>query len=157
MATLFSRLFSLGYTLDPEQRKELGNIVKTQFFSTELKQKFYKKVDQQEAGTTFQVLYYDPRFTPRIDQLITFYAELHGIKNTPRKPKKEVPKKIFKPEKPLPKKTQHPSQKPTPQPIISKRKRIPISSGKRPIIIPSKPAYSAKPKSNPNNTTNGNV
>jgi hypothetical protein len=146
MATLFSRLFSLGYTLDTEQRKELGNIVKTQFFQTDLKQKFYKKVDQQEAGVTFQVLYYDPRFTPRIDQLITFYAELHGIKNTPRKPKKEVQKKIFKPEKPLPKKTQTPTQRPEPQKVITKRKRIPISSGKQPIIFPSKPAYSAKPK-----------
>lgn len=149
MATLFSRLFALEYRLTEAQKLELGAIIKEQFFITKatspVRLGFFKK-EQTEANVTYEVFDYDPKFTPRIDQLITFYAELHGIKNTPRKPKKEVPKKIFKPEKPLPKKTQTPTQRPEPQKVITKRKRIPISSGKQPIILPSKPAYSAKPK-----------
>jgi hypothetical protein len=133
MATLHQRLCNLGYILSVEQKQELGKIVKEQFFNTPMKEKFYRKVDQKEHGQVLKVLFYDKRFTPRIDQLITFFAELHGLKSEPNVSRgtSVVEHKHI--------------EKPHPQPSVPIRKRE-----RKRITPPSakQPAYSAKPKNN---------
>jgi len=120
MATLLARLTATGFRhLSREQRQQLGEIVKKQFFQTPLKKRYYKKVEQTEKGETFQVLYYDPRFSHRIDDLIKFYCEYHRIQPKPVAP--YPPKKIT--EKP-----QSPSQSASRSVPKRERKRIPVAS-----------------------------
>jgi hypothetical protein len=120
MASLHQRPCALGYRLSIEQKQTLGNIVKTQFFATPEK-KFYKKVVQKEHGKEVKVLWYDHKFTPRIDQIIQYFAEANNI-----------PQKTTKLNVPRGTSVEQKSSTPV---FTSKRKRIPIA----------KPAYSAKP------------
>jgi hypothetical protein len=127
MSTLFQRLKL--YRLDslPRHKKiELGEIIKQDFFSQPIK-KQYKKVTQIENRVAVSVLFYEPSYTPRMDELIKNYCE--EKLGFPRPPARELIKPI---------------KQDRPQTFVSRE--IENSTGKRERkrIPAKKPAYSVR-------------
>ena len=82
--TLFERLYYFRLDKIPlHRRQKLGMIVSKDFFSqTEYKKHYTRK--QREGRDVFEVIVYDHRYTPRMDELIMAFCEKYRFELNPR-------------------------------------------------------------------------